>query len=344
MKCFFAIAVTLALALNARAQFSHSYENVQGTQIANSASRKLGFHGATPSTQRAGVAQNALAITPATGTVTISGPPTGMAFASGTLAMPVNPTLGDTVTLGSLTYNFVATLTGSGNQVLIGPDVYTTAQNLAGATQNASYGNQSQGVTFYLSGSAANSDATIATPAYRVSTLIATAVATGTSGNSVASTSSFTSGSNGWAASTLSGGVAGNTVTIGSITYTFSTLVSGTIPNLVLVSGSSGSTTNLIAAINATSSLSGNAFSAATLTSTNAVASTGTSANIVSLSAALSGTAGNSIPLAKNGSNISVSGTSLSGGAQFTDTNAEANLLNEIRAALVQKGFIKGSQ
>lgn len=341
MNKSFLLTITTLFAIAATG-FAETHTRIvnDGLQIGEKSTDGVGFHGATPAPQRSGVAEAALTLTPASGTISISAAPAAQAYASGTLTMGVIPTAGDSVTLGSSTYTFEDTFSGTSNQVLIGTNPTITLLNLIGAIKVSNTFPQANGTTYYVSGSTANASATAALGSN--STLVAKALSSGTAGNAIASTSSFTSGSNAWGGSTLSGGAAGDSVILGSGTYTFAASVSGTTPNLVLVSGTAGTASNLIAAINRTSSLAGTGYSSPTLSNTNAFASSGTASNQVVATAILGGTNGNNIALAKSGSNLSVSGTSLGGGAQFTDTNAAANLLNEIRAALVEKGLIKG--
>ncbi len=338
--CAVALLMVLA-AVSVQAQ-QLIYPRPGGGIIGKDSSALVGFHGKPPTAQRKGVAQTALATTAATGTITIATAPTAMVLASGSLTIGILPTAGDYIVLGSGTYYFETTFSGSNNQVLISNDITDTLENLIAAINASSTGSEQNGATYYLSGSAADTSASASLITGGTS-ILATSIATGTAGNAVASTSSFTSGSNSWGGATLSGGVTGDTVVLNSGTYTFAASVSGTIPNLVLASGTSGSAADLIAAINVTPGLAGIEYSLPTVSSTSAIAASGTAPNIVGLTAQLSGTAANLYGLAKTGTNVTVSGTSLSGGTQFSDTNAEANLLNEIRAALVAKGLIKGS-
>jgi len=341
MRKFLAILIVSAAGLaSSFAQYAQVYENANGFQVGRNAAFKVGFNGATPTVQRNGVAQAALSTVSATGTVTLSGTPAALTAATGVLTFGANPTAGDSVILGSSTYSFVSALSGTtSNQVVIGTTSAKSAQNLAGAINNTSNISQARGITYFLTGTTGNASASAAVSG---TVLTATALTPGTAGNSIASTSSFTSNSNAWGGSTLSGGLAGNTVAIGGQTYTFAANVgAGTAANLVKVNGQNGSATNLASAVNGDTT-AGSSYSSAT--AANSSVSASASSGVVTLTALLSGTAGNAIALAKSGSVLAVSGTVCTGGSQYSDVNACANLINELRAAMVQKGLIKGSQ
>jgi len=344
MKKHFAILIlSLAAFASAQAQYSHVYENASGLHLGLQPQSLVGFNGALPTPQRNGIAQNALATTSATGSITFTAAPVALTWASGTLSLTVNPSVGDTVVLGSGTYNFVTALSGTTtNQAVIGPNLQQTIFALSGAINNATTLTAQAGYNYFLTGSTGNASATAVSGS---NFIVATAIASGTAGNGIATTGSFANSGNAWSGSTLSGGAAGDTVAIGGQTYVFAAAVPASGTNLVLVNGTAGTASNLINAINAWSPNVGITFSLPTVSNTTASAIfSGSATTVVTVNALLGGTAGNAIALAKSSSGISLSGSNLSGGVQFTDTNAEANLLNEIRTALVQKGLIKGSQ
>jgi hypothetical protein len=117
-------------------------------------------------------------------------------FATGELTLTANPTDTETVTLGSITYEFVDTL-ASANDVLIGADADESLDNLAAAINGAA----GEGST-YGTGTTANTAA--GAENLGGNQLRATAAAQGTAGNSVASTETLADGS--WTGATLAGG------------------------------------------------------------------------------------------------------------------------------------------
>lgn len=102
-----------------------------------------------------------------------------------------------------------------------------------------------------------------------------------------------------------------DTVTVGDITYKFVAAL-GVANDVLLGSSPQTSAANLNAAINAGPG-AGLAYQADTVANTN-VSSTVTS-NQLQIKALVKGTAGNAIPLAKTGADITVSGATLAGGA-----------------------------
>lgn len=118
--------------------------------------------------------------------------------ASGIFTLTDNPSDTETVTLGSITYEFVTTLS-SANDVLIGADLEETLDNLEAAIN----GGAGEGTT-YGSGTTPNTAATAENGVPTVGQLTATAISPGTSGNSIASTETCADGS--WGDTTLDGG------------------------------------------------------------------------------------------------------------------------------------------
>ena len=108
-------------------------------------------------------------------------------FATNILTLTANPTASETVTLGSITYTFVASVSVA-NDVAIGADTEETLSNLIAAV-NAGAG----AGTAYGTGTTANTAvfaATLPDPQ-----ALFTAVTIGTAGNSVVSTETLTNGS-----------------------------------------------------------------------------------------------------------------------------------------------------
>jgi hypothetical protein len=117
-------------------------------------------------------------------------------FATGELTLTANPSSTETVTIGSIIYTFVTSLS-SANDVLIGADANESLENLAAAIN----GGTGEG-TVYGTGTTANTDASAVFLGGQQ--LRATAGAQGTAGNSVTTTETLANGS--WTGSTLSGG------------------------------------------------------------------------------------------------------------------------------------------
>jgi len=172
---------------------------------------------------------------------------------------------GETVTVGGTQYTFQTTLTsgGTANQVLIGLDNQSAFNNLAAAINGQAGG----AGTLYGIGTVANTQATATQTTAAAGTGVnvdtikatingignATAGATGT-GNSLQLLTG-TVGTITVSGAAATGGIAGDTVTVGGKTYTFATIASGlsTTPqaNEVLLGASNTATVaNLVAAIN----------------------------------------------------------------------------------------------
>lgn len=113
----------------------------------------------------------------------------------------VNVSDGDTVTVGSVTYTFKTTLTPTAGQVLIGADADASLLNLARAINHTGTAG-----THYadLGATAAAHPTARANETITSHVLVVTALAVGTSGNSLASTEVAATLS--WGAATLSGG------------------------------------------------------------------------------------------------------------------------------------------
>lgn len=124
-------------------------------------------------------------------------------FATATLTLNSVPSNGDTVTLGSTTYTF-NTVLGGANSVLIGVDVQACLTNLADAVA-ATAGQIGSTVG---TGTVVNPDASFEVTEPADGTGVATALAAGTIGNSIASTETFTDVLSVWSSTTLSGGTA----------------------------------------------------------------------------------------------------------------------------------------
>jgi len=127
-----------------------------------------------------------------------------------TLTMDTQPTDGDTIVIGSRTYTWQGTLTDVDGNIWIGADLAAAKLNLGYAIA-ASGGTPG---TDYATSMTANTEVTIA--AFVSDDAVFTAILAGTAGNSLASTETFTTGTNVFSAATLTGGTAASTAPAGS--------------------------------------------------------------------------------------------------------------------------------
>lgn len=221
----------------------------------------------------------------------------GSTKATGTLTLNVNPSPGDVITLGTFSYTYKSSISGTTNQILIssgsGGSLSATITNtinaiITGGTSNANY---------YTSGS--NTSATAA--AGTGNNIAVTALSSGTAGNGVATTGSFASGYNLWGATTLTGGaVASGTDTLftlpangGSYVFAGADIVclSGTLTAVPSVAIQSGSTTVLSGTVSLTGTTANNITHITAVTSPLPVVVTGTNAAPIQLKITTTGTA-----------------------------------------------------
>lgn len=180
--------------------------------------------------------------TAATGTVTGSWGSLDFTGGANTGAAPT-ATAGDTVTVGSQTYSFVANLntapTANEIQVLVGSTNTASLANLA----NAINGSSGTGVTYaYGSGATANTSAKATASA---NSIAFTALTPGTAGNSI-NTSASGSGANTFGAADLAGGTAGSIndlLTQADATAALAT-ISTAIQSVASLRGNIGATVN----------------------------------------------------------------------------------------------------
>lgn len=122
-------------------------------------------------------------------------------FAAQTLTLSGNAVANETVVVGGVTYTWKASVATTANEVKIGADAATSAQNLydaINATASAS------GVTF---GSLTTANPRVKASAVTATTVVVSALTPGEVGNLIASTETMTNGA--WGAATLAAG-AGN--------------------------------------------------------------------------------------------------------------------------------------
>lgn len=271
--------------------------------------------------------------------------------ANGTLAGGL---AGSTVSIGGQTYTFVSALstTPTANEVAdAGGTAATALTNLVAAVNGAAGAG-----TQYSSNTAANTSASAAAPSGGA--VIFTAVNPGVNGNFVAvgsngggAWSGATYFSGGTAAGAAPSAVAGNTVTVGTQTYTFVNSLSTPTANQIQVlvgATNAASLANLANAVNGGSGAGVNyAFGSSATANTSAKAVAGSTS--VAFTALTPGTAGNSIITGVSGTGNTFGGaTGLTGGASgsINDllTQAEATAaLATINSAIQTVAGLRGT-
>ena len=253
------------------------------------------------------------ALTKGTGGNAITSTETGAgSFPTGTLTGGIN---GTTVTVGAQTYKFVAALSGAANEVLVGSLAVSLANLSAAVNGAAGAGTQ------YGTGTTANASATAIGGA---TTIAFTAITPGLAGNSIVSTTVNGTGGSGntFGGATFSGGAAaiaapsaaaGDTVTVGTKTYTFVTNLSSTpTANEVVVGNSEqNSLANLAAAVNGGGG-AGATYGSPTVANTLARA-TATATTVV-FTALVGGVNGNTIASTETGAANTFAGATFAGG------------------------------
>jgi flagellin len=185
------------------------------------------------------------------------------------------------VTIGATTYTFVAAGQAvNADQVALGNNVNATLTNLMDAVNGIGSGSN----TTYGAGTTQNASAIISGVSNGVATVEAAsggAAAPGAGGNSVALSVTSGAGTASVSGANLSGGAAADTVTVGSVTYTFVAAGQATAGNEIALGATAQATLdNLKAAVNSTAIANG---SASTYHLANAAALQGpTGATIVS--------------------------------------------------------------
>ena len=264
------------------------------------------------------------------------------AFTAGVLA---GGTAGSTVTVGGQTYTFVAALshTATANEVISSSEA-TGLTNLAAAVNGS-------GGTNYSSNTVRNPTVTAGTV---TSTTIAFAAnVAGAGGNFISgsatvgsfATLDFTGGADAGAPPVAQGG---DTVTVGTQTYTFVTALSSTpTANEVLVGATeAASLTNLANAVNGGSGAGASYGSPTVKNSSASAAATPTS---VVFTALVKGTSGNGIATAETGAANTFAATSLANGtagsindlSNITDATAALTTINNaIQSVAALRGTI----
>jgi flagellin len=280
----------------------------------------------------------------------------------GTLLLPAQPTAGDTLTIGSTTYTFVASGDATtGSEVALGASINATLQNLEGAVNTGGAG---AGGTYYTS-SGANSAATITNVNNNVATVTATVSSSATAAPTVTFTATGSIAGDVSGAGTLAGGAnavaasaqvqlnstpsVGNTLTLAGETYTFVAAGGATAANEVaLGTGTSASQIllntmiNLEEAVDGTGTPGVNTYGVNTGTNTNveipasgsgSPAVNGSGVGTFTVEAITPGTTGNSLSIIANLTNGvgGVVGAGMSGGggteSLMSATNAQAALV-----------------
>jgi flagellin len=245
--------------------------------------------------------------------VTTSGTPGDLVAGAATLGGAV---AGNTVAVGGQTYTFVTALASkaTANEVVKGGSVTVSLANLVLAVNQGTGG----GVN-YGTGTIANANVSAATLVAGTSVTFTANVA-GTAGNGI---SAIANGNNAFATVDLSGGLdtgaaklakAGDTITVGTQTYTFVNALSNTPTAYEVLVGTTeaNSLFNLTNAVNGGSG-SGSTYGSPTVANTSASAVA--TASTVVFTALTKGLAGNSIVTAQTGGDNTFPGGTLTGGA-----------------------------
>jgi flagellar hook protein FlgE len=263
---------------------------------------------------------------------------TGESFASGDLsggvtaqtasatftAPATNPSAGQTITIDGTVYTFQQTFTGAADEVQIdASSVTNTLSNLVAALSD----DPTQAGSGYSSVAGANPVGAVLNQADGTITL--KGPTSGSAGNAISLTadwgafavSNLTGGATGVPATatlTLPAGTAaptqGETVTIGTTTYTFENAISAqSAANGVLIGGSAQTAlANLVAAISGGAG-SGTDYATGTVQNPDVTVSAST-ATTATLQATSSGTGGNATPVSTNWTGALFAGTDLAGG------------------------------
>ena len=250
------------------------------------------------------------------------------AYATATITNLTNPAVLHSITVGAKTYLFRGSVVNP-NDVLRGATAVISLDNLISAINATPSGAGS----LYGTGTTANAQVTASAQAAGVTTL--TAIALGTSGNSIALTQSNTDYT--LSGATLSDGTSngitsikvgpiystatlvtnltnpsnGDTVTIGATTYTFKTTVS-TDGDILISANATATLQNLIDAINQTG-VQGVDYNVGQLNQ-QVTALPSVDVNTLRLIARNPGVIGNAISLTVTGSTLTLSSSTLAGG------------------------------
>lgn len=248
------------------------------------------------------------------------------AAASGTLTLTGNAANNETVTIGDQVYTWKTTLTGptAAYEVLIGASASDSLDNLIAAINFASGGG-----TLYGSETPINLD--VVAKAGPADTMVVEAKVNGLAGNSVATLETMANGS--WGSSSLTGGtsglasnlltltgnaVDGETVTIGSIVYTWRAALTGpAVAYEVLIGATAAdSVDNITAAINQDGGI-GTTYSDGTAFHPD-VRATADPGDILRITARAGGSAYNAIATTETMTNATWASATMTGGANAT--------------------------
>jgi flagellar hook protein FlgE len=246
------------------------------------------------------------------------------------------PNAGDTVAVGGATYTFVgstAALTAA-NDVLIGGSVQSALTNLAGTINLSTSNGQGAGAT-YGTGTTVNGSVVASNPTATQLTL--QAAQGGTGGDLQVATSSWTGGA--FVVADLTGGTtgvsasailtapavvptAGDTITVGTTTYTFANSITAQSPVDTVLIDQTGSVANTLSNLaDAISDNQANDFATAGGTATfssvgsaNPVTVSNLTATSLTLTAPQSGAGGNSTPISTTWTDAIFAGGDLAGG------------------------------
>lgn len=228
---------------------------------------------------------------------------------------------------GTITFSGICT---AGQTVIVNGITFTSASSPSGAYQFAPGASATASATNLIAKLIAATDTELTVLSFTRSgaTITITYGVTGTAGNSVTIAGTYRVGVAATGSVNLTAGNAanGNTFTINGKTYTFQTSLTNSDGNVLIGGSATASIANLVAAITLGAG-SGTTYAAATTAPSNVTgAVNGTTATVADITATAVGTAGNSYTLAKSGTNLAISGATLSGGVAISGSRSGATL------------------
>lgn len=133
-----------------------------------------------------------------------SAAPVNAVAATRVLTMDTQPTANDTITIGTTVYTWVASGAEAG-EINVGADLAAAKLNLVAAINGTDSINTAH---TFVTAAAFSGDA-----------MTITAITKGTAANSIATTETFTAGTNVWAGATMTGGVNGTVAAAETVLY-----------------------------------------------------------------------------------------------------------------------------
>lgn len=235
-------------------------------------------------------------------------------------------TTGGVQATGTITFSGVPT---AGQTVIVNGITFTVASSPATAYEFAPGGTATAAATNLIAKLIAATDAELQVCSYTRSGAVITLTYgnSGTAGNAVTIAGTYRVGV---AASGTINATAGipadnDTFVLNGKTYTFKTTLSNTDGFVLIGASATTAIANLVAAVTLGAG-AGTTYAAATTAPTGITAAVSSPATVATITATAVGTAGNSLTLAKTGTNLAVSGATLSGGVAISGSRSGATL------------------